>query len=422
MAMDVKRDPKILKRKKIRRVVLATLGIAAVVAISVAVNQLEPASPTVPGNTVWFGTVKRGPMVREVRGAGTLVPEEIRWIPAMVQGRVEEIVLRPGAQVKRGTVILILTNPDLKQSVSDAELSWKAAEAQLGTARANIQTNRLQLEVAVSNAKSDVEIAKTELEAQEKLFKEGIQSELVVRQRKATYEAALNRLKVAERQFDSSLETEKSQLATQESQVSQAKALFEQRSRQLSDLYVRSDMDGQLQALGQNVEVGQQVGPGTQLARVSNPTKLMAQIRISETQVSELRVGQNVDIDTRNGHVKGHVSRVDPAAVGGTVGVDVTIEETLPPGARPDQSVDGTVELQRLVDVLFVENPAVGQENATIMLFKEVAGTNECVRTKVKLGRRSVQYVEVVEGLQVGDRVVLSDMSQYDAYDRVRVN
>jgi HlyD family secretion protein len=422
MAMDVKRDPKILKRKKLRRILLAIVGGIAVVAISVAVSQLEPASPTVPANTVWFGTVKRGPMVREVRGAGTLVPEEIRWIPATVQGRVERIVLKPGAQVQPGTVILVLTNPDLRQQVNDAELSWKAAEAQLGTARANILTNRLQLEIAVSDAKSSFEIARTDLEAQKKLLADGIVSDLIVKRAQATLDAAENRLRVATRQFESSIENEKSQLATQESQVSQAKARFDTLNRQLGELYVRSDMAGQLQALGQNVEVGQQVGPGTQLARVSNPSKLMAQIRISETQTPELRIGQNVAIDTRNGIVKGHVSRIDPASQGGTVGVDVTIDETLPPGARADQSVDGTVELQRLTDVLFVESPAIGQEDAIITLFKEVPGTTECVRTKVRLGKRSVQYVEVVEGLQVGDRVVLSDMSQYDSFDRVRVN
>jgi HlyD family secretion protein len=184
---------------------------------------------------------------------------------------------------------------------------------------------------------------------------------------------------------------------------------------------VRSTMDGQLQQLGNNIEVGQQIGPGTQLARVSNPAKLMAVIRISETQTPELAFGQRVEVDTRNGKVKGHVRRIDPASTGGTVGVDVEIEDPLPPGARPDQSVDGTIELQRLTDVLFVESPAVGQENATITLFKDI-GNNECVRTKVRLGRRSVSYVEIVEGLQVGDRVVLSDMSQWDAYDKVRIN
>jgi HlyD family secretion protein len=422
MAMDVKRDPKILKRKKIRRIALAIVAGAVVIAISVAVGNLKPAAPTAPANTVWFGTVQRGPMVREVRGAGTLVPEDIRWVSSTVQGRIDRIVLLPGAQVEEGTVILELSNPDLKQSVNDAELAWKAAEAQLVNARAGMATTRMTQETAINNAKSQHEIAKADLEAQTKLKAEGIASELVVKRAQATLDAAVNTLKLAERALESTIETEKGQLAPQEANVSQQKARYDQLNRQLSELKVRSTMAGRLQQLGQQVEVGQQVGPGTQLARVSNPSRLKATIRISETQTTELAAGQLVDIDTRSGHVKGHVSRIDPASVGGTVGVDVTLDEPLPAGSRPDQSVDGTVELQRLVDVLFVEAPAIGQENSTIMLFKEVPGTNECIRTRVKLGRRSVRFVEVVEGLQVGDRVVLSDMQAYDAYDRIRVN
>jgi len=420
--MDVKRDPKILKRKKIRRIVLAAVGGAAVIAITFLVSGLKPAAPTAPANTVWFGTVQRGPMVREVRGAGQLVPEDIRWISGTVQGRIERIVLLPGAQVEVGTVILELSNPDLAASVNDAELAWKAAEAQLVNARAGMATTRMQQETAISNAKSQHEIAKADLEAQKSLASQGVASELVVKRAQATLDGAVNALKLAERALQSTVETEKGQLAPQEAAVSQQKARYDQLSRNLSELKVRSTMAGRLQQLGQTVEVGQQVGPGTQLARVSNPNKLKATIRISETQTTELAAGQLVDIDTRSGHVKGHVSRIDPASVGGTVGVDVTLDEPLPVGSRPDQSVDGTVELQRLVDVLFVEAPAIGQENAMITLFKEVPGTTECVRTKVKLGRRSVRFVEVVEGLQVGDRVVLSDMSAYDSYDRIRVN
>ena len=421
MAMDIKRDPKILKRKKIRRAVLAGVAIVALGAITVAVGRLEPAAPSVPGNTVWFNTVKRGPMVREVRGAGTLVPEEIRWIPATVQGRVERIVLKPGAQVQRGTLILVLTNPDLKQQVDDAEMNLKAAEAQLVNSRASLKTSNMRLESDVRDAQSQYDVAAVDLEANRKLAADGLVADLVVKQKEAAVAGALNRLNMAKRALESAKETEAGQLAPQEAQVSQARNRFETLARNLRELEVRSDMDGQLQALGQNVEVGQQVGLGTQLARVSNPSKLMAQIRISETQTQELRFGQLVTVDTRNGLVKGHVTRVDPASVGGTVGVDVAIDEPLPAGSRPDQSVDGTVELERLTDVLFVETPAVGQENSTITLFKDI-GNNECVRTKVKLGRRSVRFVEVVEGLREGDRVILSDMSAYDSFEKVRVN
>jgi HlyD family secretion protein len=420
--MDVKRDPKILKRKKIRQYALLGVAAIAVAGITVWVSGLEPAAPSVPANTVWFGTVKRGPMVREVRGAGTLVPEDIRWISATVQGRIERIVLLPGAQVKPGTVILELSNPDLQARVNDAQLSWKSAEAGLINARANLSTTKANQEAAVKLAEMNYQLATSELEGQKALLKEGLTSELEVKRRENQVLAAKNGLDSANRQLASTIETESGQLAPQEAAVSQAKNNYETLARQLSELSVRSDMTGQLQTLGQNVEVGQQVGPGTQLARVSNPARLMAQIRISETQTPELMFGQLVTIDTRNGLVKGHVKRIDPSSVGGTVGVDVALDEALPQGARPDQSVDGVVELQRLADVLFVESPATGQENSTIMLFKEIPGTNECVKTRVKLGRRSVQFVEVVEGLQVGDRVVLSDMSTYDAHDRVRVN
>jgi HlyD family secretion protein len=420
--MDVKRDPKILKRKKIRRIVLAALAGAGVIVISLIVSGLKPAAPTAPANTVWFGTVQRGPMVREVRGAGQLVPEDIRWVSSTVQGRIERIVLLPGAQVEVGTVILELSNPDLAASVNDAKLAWTAAEAQLVNARANLATSRLQQEVALTDAQTQRDLAKADLDAYRELLAGKVVSELEVKRREATLQGAQSRLEVATRQLESLKETEKGQLATQESTVSQQRARYDQLARNLSELQVRSTMAGRLQQLGQTVEVGQQVGPGTQLARVSNPNKLKAVIRISETQTTELMAGQLVDIDTRSGHVKGHVSRIDPASTGGTVGVDVTLDEPLPPGSRPDQSVDGTVELQRLTDVLFVEAPAIGQENSAIMLFKEVPGTNECIRTRVKLGRRSVRFVEVVEGLQLGDRVVLSDMSAYDAYDRIRVN
>jgi HlyD family secretion protein len=361
-------------------------------------------------------------MVREVRGAGQLVPEDIRWVSSTVQGRIERIVLLPGAQVEVGTVILELSNPDLAASVNDAKLAWTAAEAQLVNARANLATSRLQQEVALTDAQTQRDLAKADLDAYRELLAGKVVSELEVKRREATLQGAQSRLEVATRQLESLKETEKGQLATQESTVSQQRARYDQLARNLSELQVRSTMAGRLQQLGQTVEVGQQVGPGTQLARVSNPNKLKAVIRISETQTTELMAGQLVDIDTRSGHVKGHVSRIDPASTGGTVGVDVTLDEPLPPGSRPDQSVDGTVELQRLTDVLFVEAPAIGQENSAIMLFKEVPGTNECIRTRVKLGRRSVRFVEVVEGLQLGDRVVLSDMSAYDAYDRIRVN
>jgi HlyD family secretion protein len=274
-------------------------------------------------------------------------------------------------------------------------------------------------ENALSDAQSAYSVAQSDLEANKTLNAQGIVADQVIKVKQQTVDSAKNRLELAKKQLQSLLETEKSQLAPQEAAVSSARARYDQLSRQLSDLFVKSNMSGRLQAVP--VEVGQQVGPGTNLARVSDPSKLKAEVRISETQTRDLAIGQVAKIDTRNGIVKGHVTRIDPASAGGTVGVDVTIDEPLPPGARPDQSVDGVIELQRLENVLYVESPTFGQENSTVMLFK-FTGPNEAVRTPVKLGRRSVSFVEVIEGLKEGDRVILSDMQQYDGHSRLRIN
>lgn len=417
--MDVKRDPAILKRKQRNRLIGGVIAVAAVIGLTVAVSQLQPAAPTVAGSAVYSGTVKRGPMVREVRGAGTLVPEDIRWISTTATGKVEKLVLRAGAKVTPGTVILELSNPDLKQQVSDAELAWKAAVAQLENARSNQATSRMSQESAASDAQGAYLVAQSDLEANKILNAQGIVADQQIKVKQQTVDSAKNRLELAKKQLQVLLDTEKSQLAPQEAAVSSARARYDQLSRQLADLSVRSNMSGLLQAVP--VEVGQQVGPGTNLARVSDPTRLKAEVRISETQTRDLAIGQLAKIDTRNGVIKGHVTRIDPASAGGTVGVDVTLDEALPLGARPDQSVDGVIELQRLENVLFVESPTFGQENSTVMLFK-FTSPSEAERTAVKLGRRSVSFVEVIDGLKEGDRVILSDMQQYDGHSRLRIN
>jgi HlyD family secretion protein len=419
MAMDVKRDPAILKRKQRNRLIGGVIAVAAVIGLTVAVSQLQPAAPTVAASAVYTGTVKRGPMVREVRGAGTLVPEDIRWISTTATGKVEKLVLRAGAKVTPGTVILELSNPDLKQQVSDAELAWKAAVAQLDNARSNQATSRMSQENAVSDAQGAYNVAQSDLDSNKILNGQGIVADQQIKVKQQTVDSAKNRLELAKKQLQMLLETEKSQLAPQEAAVSSARARYDQLARQLSDLSVRSNMSGLLQAVP--VEVGQQVGPGTNLARVSDPTRLKAEVRISETQTRDLAIGQLAKIDTRNGVIKGHVTRIDPASAGGTVGVDVTLDEALPLGARPDQSVDGVIELERLENVLFVESPTFGQENSTVMLFKFTT-PSEAERTAVKLGRRSVSFVEVIDGLKEGDRVILSDMQQYDGHPRLRIN
>jgi HlyD family secretion protein len=421
MGMDVKRDPKILRRKKIRNTIIIGLLAVAAIAATVAVSRLKPAAPTVARSTVWTGVVKRGDFTREVRGAGTLVPEDIRWITATTTGRVEDIVLRPGAPVKRGTVILKLSNPDLVQQANDAELGWKAQIAQLGNLKATMKTTVLRQTNEVANARSALNVAQKDLDANRTLKEQGIVAELTIQQKAAAVEAAKNRVSEAENLLATTNETLTSQLAPQEATVNQAKARYDQFVRQLGDLQVKSTMEGQLQELDQNVQIGRQIGAGANLVRVSNPTKLKAEIRISETLTRDLAIGQQAKIDTRLGIVSGHVTRIDPAATNGTVGVDVSLDQDLPAGARPDQSVDGVIELQRLTDVVYVESPAFGQENQAIQLFK-LQPNGEAVRTVVKLGVRSVQFVQIIDGLKVGDEVVLSDMSPYDAFDRVRIN
>jgi HlyD family secretion protein len=420
MAMDVKRDPAILRKKKIRRSIFAGIGALGIIAISVAVSRLEPAAPGVPESTLWFDNVKRGDMTREIKGAGTLVPEDIRWITATAPGRVERIMLHPGAQLKVGTPIIELSNPDLVQQRNDADLSWKAAQAQLESQKASMETNLLQSENNVANALSSHDLAVKNLEANQELRKQGIVSELTIQQQLATVAQQRNALELARKQLAQAKATQAAQLAPTEATVSQRKADFDRLTRQVSELTVRSNMEGQLQIV--SVEVGASVGNGTQIVRVSDPTRLKAQIRISETQTRDLAIGLPAQVDTRNGVVPGHVSRIDPASQNGTVGVDVILDGPLPAGARPDLSVDGTIQLEKLENILYVQSPAFGQENSTISLFKVDPTTMIAVRTPVKIGRRSVQYVEVVEGLREGERVVLSDMSTYDAWDRIQIN
>jgi HlyD family secretion protein len=331
---------------------------------------------------------------------------------------VERIVIHPGATVKPGTLILELSNPDLHQQVADAKLSWSAAEARLKLVRANLETQRAREESNVANARSQFNVAQSELEAQKQLAAQGLVAELEIKRRQAQLDQARNTLEMAIKQRDSTIATEESQLAPDSVAATTQKARYEQLAQQLEDLQVKSTMSGTLQLV--NVEVGQSVGANTNLARVSDPTRLKANVRISETQGKDLAIGLPARVDTRQGIVRGFVSRIDPSATGGTIGVDVSIEDELPAGARPDLSVDGTIELQKLEDVLYVESPTFGQEGGKIMLFK-VLPNRDAVRTQVTLGKRSVQFVEVVSGLEVGDQVVLSDMSQYDGHDKIRI-
>ena len=415
--VDIAR-PSQARKKRIRRAIYGGVAILAIVLISVGVSRLKPAAPTVDRAVVWVDTVKRGDFTRQVRGSGTLVPEDIRWIPAQTQGRVERIVLRPGAQVTPGTVILELSNPELEQAVRDAQLAYQAAQAAYENRKAELQSAALAQESEVANIEAGYKQAALDLEANEQLAKDGLVSELQLKQKRGLADELKNRLAIAQRRLEITRAGVTSQLAPQEAEVNQRKAAWELRRQQLDDLKVKAGMPATLQLVP--VEVGAQVAPGTNLARVANPTNLKAELRIAETQTKDIHIGQYAEVDTRNGVVKGHVSRIDPASQGGTVGVDVIMDDALPAGARPDLSVDGTIQLERLTNIVYVGRPAFGQESSTVGIFK-VLPTGEAIRTNVKLGKASVNTIEVVEGLQPGDQVILSDMSQYDSFDRVQL-
>lgn len=416
--VDIARPAAVAKKKKIKRIIMVVAVIVVLGGVSYAVSQLKPAAPSVDRAAVWVETVKRGPMLRLVRGSGTLVPEDIRWINTTTQGRVERILLRPGAQVTDDSVILELSNPQLEQAVQDAQLAHRSALAAYENRKADLERNLLTQEAELASVETNYNNAKLNLEAQETLLKDGLVSELQVKQFRSQTADLKNRLAISQKQLANAKNGIKSQLAPQEAEVAQRSAQYQLRLREREDLKVRAGMTGVLSQVP--VEVGQQVGPGTNLARVADPTRLKAEVRIAETQTKDIRIGQLAEVDTRNGIIQGKVTRIDPTATGGTVGVDISLDGALPPGARPDLSVDGTITLEKLADVVKVGRPAFGQENGTVLLFK-LDGNGEAHRVQVKLGRSSVNEIEVLEGLQPGDQVILSDMSAQDAYDRIRL-
>jgi HlyD family secretion protein len=416
--MDIAR-PSNARKKRIKQAIYASVGLLAVVLVSVGLSRLKPAAPTVERAVVWPDTVKRGPMVRQVRGLGTLTPEDIRWIPATTQGRVERIILRPGTSVKAGDVVLELTNPQLEQQLQDAMLKLQAAEA--GLANTNVQLNNdlLQSRAAAAQVEGDYNKAKMQAQMNEELAKDQLVSALVLRQSQVERDQLGVRNGISKEQLASKADSMRAQTAVQQSLVDQARALLHLTQQQRDELKVRAGLDGMLQLVP--VEVGQQVAPGTNLARVANPSRLKAEIKIAETQAKDIQIGQKAEVDTRNGIVQGRVVRIDPSVQNGTRTVDVTLTGDLPKGAVPDLSVDGTIELERLNDVLFMGRPAFGQEQSVVGLFKISGDGVNAERTQVKLGRSSVNTMEVLSGLKVGDQVILSDMSAYDAYDRIRL-
>jgi HlyD family secretion protein len=416
--MDIAR-PSNVKKKRIKQAIYAGVGLLAVALVSVALSRLKPAAPTVERAVVWPAKVERGPMVRQVRGLGTLTPEDIRWIPATTQGRVEKIILRPGTQVKSGDVILELTNPQLEQQLQDAQLKLGAAEAGLANIKVQLNNDLLQQRATSATIEADFNKAKMQAQMNEALAKDQLVSDLVLRQSQGDAMSLEVRNQISKDQLASKAASMKAQTDVQQSLVDQARAFLRLTQQQRDELKVRAGLDGMLQLVP--VEVGQQVAPGTNLARVANPSRLKAEIKIAETQAKDIQLGQKAEIDTRNGVVEGRVARIDPSVQNGTRTVDVTLTGALPKGAVPDLSVDGTIELERLNDVLFMGRPAFGQDQSVVGLFKiSVDGVN-AERVQVKLGRSSVNTIEVLSGLKLGDQVILSDMSAYDAYDRIRL-
>ena len=417
--MDIAR-PSNARRKRIKQVAYAGVGLVAVLLITLGLSKLKPAAPSVEGATVWRDAVKRGPMLRQVRGLGTLVPEDIRWIPATTQGRVVKIILRPGTSVTADSVILELSNPQLDQELQDADLKVKASQATLENLRVQVQNDQLQQRASAASIEADYSKAKMLVQMNEALAKDQLISDLTLRQSKTDVEQLEIRNDIAKQQVATSAESMRARLAVQQSDLDQARAILQLKKQQSDELKVRPGFSGMLQLVP--VEVGQQVAPGANLARVANPLRLKAELKIAETQAKDIQIGQLASIDTRNGVVDGRVIRIDPSVQNGTRTVDVSLPDVLPKGAVPDLSVDGTIELERLNDVLYVGRPAFGQEESTVGLFKVDPDGNGAARVQVKLGRSSVNTVEVLSGLKVGDTVILSDMSTCcDAFDRVRL-
>jgi HlyD family secretion protein len=417
--MDIPRPASVIEARRRRRLIAGAGVVAALLLVTLGLSRLKPAPPTVERSTVWIDTVKRGSMLREVRGAGTLVPQEIRWIPAETEGRVERIVVLPGSAVETGSIILELSNPELQLAALDAQSQLRAAEAQLAELKVRLETQRLDLAAGAARARAEQEQARLEASAKEELAKDGLVAALDLRKTQVGAEEADRRRVVEEKRLSISAESVRAQLAAQQAQVDRQRALARLKLDQVRALRVRAGIAGVLQQVP--VEVGQRVAPGTNLARVAQPERLKAVVRIPETQAKDVQIGQKATVDTRNEVVAAHVIRVDPAVREGTVEVDLALDGALPKGARPDLSVDGTVELERLDDILYVGRPAIGQTEATVGLFRLDGNTGDATRVQVKLGKASVSTVEVLGGLNQGDQVILSDVSAWDSHDRIRL-
>jgi HlyD family secretion protein len=419
--MDIAR-PEFKQQKRRRQILWGMAGLVCLGGVTVGVSRLKPAAPEVERSTVWTDTVKRGPMLRQVRGLGSLIPSQefTRQIPAETEATVVRILKLPGSQVKADTVLLEMSNSQVEQAAVDAKLQLKAAEAEYQSLRVTLQSNLMNQKAGAATVNSDYTQAKLQADTDKALYDLGVISGMAYKNSKSKSDELTTRNNIEGERLDINQKAIESQLAQQQAKVDQMRVLAELKQKQLDTLKVRSGIEGVLVDLP--LQVGQHVTPGTMLAKVIQPDHLIAELKVAETQARDVQIGQPAVVDTHNGTVDGEVMRVDPAVQNGTVTVDVKLTGELPKGARPDLSVDGTIDLERLDNVLYVGRPAFGQENSTISLFKLDPDGKGGVRVPVKVGRASVNSIQVLEGLHEGDTVILSDMSRYDNTERVRLD
>ncbi len=416
-SMDLPRQrPRIRRQRALWAAILITAGLCA---ITLVLNRLRQAAPTLDRSSVWIDTVKRGSMLRDVQGQGTLVPEDIRWITAVSNARVERVLARPGAAVVEDTVLLVLDNPELELAALEAERQLSSAQADLVNLQATLDAQTLTQESQIASLRSELGDARRQALADDDLAKKGFLSELERGRSRDRATELTGRVDFEQKRIEALGRGRSAQIAAQGQQVERMRSIAELRRREVDQLAVRAGTKGVLQQL--SLQPGEAVTPGALLAKVVDPGKLKAEIRIPETQAKELRIGLAASIDTRNATVPGHVVRIDPAVQNGSVKVDVALDGPLPPGARPNLSVEGTLELERLENVVYVGRPANAQPNASLGMFRLDADGETAVRTQVQLGRSSVKSIEAVAGLREGDRVLLSDMSRWNAADRIRL-
>jgi HlyD family secretion protein len=416
--MDVPRTDFARLRRR-RRILIAVAGVVLVAIVTLGLSRLKPAAPSVERATVWVDTVKRGPVIRQVRGLGTLVPTDIRWIPAANEGRVERLLIQPGTKVRTDYIILELRNPQLQQAALDAEWQLKAAEADYHNVAMQLQNQLLGQKAESAKVQSEFHEAKLKADTDQELARLGVISQLALKVSVGKAQELASRSDIEQERLAKGTDSLQSQLAAQNAKVEQVRALYQLKRQQLDSLRVRAGADGVLQELP--LKLGQWVTPGTTLAKVVQPQRLKAELKVPETQAKDVQLGLPATVDTHNGVIEGHVIRIDPAVQAGTVTVDVALDGVLPQGARPDLSVDGTIDLERLANVLYVGRPAFGRENSTVGMFRLEADGSTGARTQVKLGRSSVNSVEILQGLKEGDQVILSDMSRWDTFDRIRL-